>query len=105
MLYAAELANYVRRLAWERAGTLHAGLRKLAEETGLNHSTLRFVADGERWTTLRLVAQLEVRTGDRATGWDLVIGRVMRGTSAHPAQRPARDNRSAVRTEPDRNEE
>lgn len=101
VLHAAEFANSLCGLAWSRGRTLTAGLAVLAAEVGVPQPTLRPLADGTRWPSLKVVARLEARTHQQLTGWSLVASRLALGRSTHPACPPQRQttNRSAKRPE------
>lgn len=109
VLFAAELANSIRTLAWQRAETLDAGMAQLAAQTGIGKATLRHVADGTRWTSLYFVAKLESAVKRPTTGWLLVYDRQERGEAMYPARnpreqhdqaagRPPRPRRGAIRS-------
>ena len=57
--YAAEVA---RRLAKAMEGQ---SLRAVAREAGLDHTTVRALAEGERWPDLITIARLEQALGSR----------------------------------------
>lgn len=90
VLYAAELANFVRTLAYEQAPVLSTGLGLLAKEVGVSLSTLRYISEGSGWTSIMVMARLESFAQKQGTGWSLVAQRIVRGRTEKPATAPVK---------------
>lgn len=75
VLYAAQLASFLRKQATADHLTLPKGLAAIAKKTGVPAGTLRHVADGDRWPGIEIVARVELAYMTDIVGFSALLVR------------------------------